>query len=192
MNKFNPQLVSNFVRQWQRKRNAQRAFSLIELLLTMTAGTTLTLLAVGVIHQSMHLFAVTEDLQNDTRRASLFARQLRQDINRASFASIKDQTLVLVQGRSSIEITYTSLENQIIRKENRGTQVLQQERYHFRPGVSVQLASWNNPLRVCAEIVRQSEIAGQPPRVDRQIVATVGRLSSWSTQETSSNEATQP
>ena len=96
--------------------NGRRGVTLLELLLVITAGGTLSLLAIGTIHRTMRLNSLSReqiDLQATTAR---FTRQLRRDVHRSASAQLSDvgpQTLTLA---TNPPVTYTFSPAAVLRR----------------------------------------------------------------------------
>ncbi len=177
---------------WNQHMTRRRAFSLVELLLTIGIGTTLMMLAVNIVHESMRLSSVSNRLQHNDRVATQFARQLRIDVQRSLVAQLNGQSKVELKHSDSTEIAYASEQNFVVRTVTQGDETLQHEKYQFGPGMSVQFANLESPKRISATVLRANSISASEPRIDRQISATVGRMSKLHAAQTNPPGAPKP
>ncbi len=111
--------------------NGRRGVTLLELLLVITAGGTLSLLAIGTVHRTMRLNSLSReqiDLQATTAR---FTRQLRRDVHRSASAQLSDvgpQTLTLATNPPAI---YTFSPAAVLRRQSLADGREHRETYRF-------------------------------------------------------------
>ncbi len=86
--------------------NARRGFTLTELLITMTAGSALMVLAVGLVHQSMHLTSAARRGADEHRAMSRLASQFRADIRMADRVTLESDSQIRISIPEQGEVTY--------------------------------------------------------------------------------------
>ena len=151
------------------------AFTLVEVLMTMTMGSTLMLLAIGLVHQSLSLSKLGKTRSEHDRSVNRVAQQFRADVHSASVViAASADSLQLAMPDSTI-VSYLAVESAVERKQTALTGPPSYDRFQFEPLCRIQfLASAKSPL---AQFQLQRSFPHQelPTRVDVQVIAQVAR-----------------
>ena len=154
--------------------NGRRGFTLLELLLVITAGGMLSLVAIGLVHRTMRLNSLSReqiDLQAKTAR---FTRQLRRDVHRSESARLSNdglQTLTLATNPPAI---YTFSPTAVLRRKSLADGREHRETYRFGDDTTYLLSIDSGRVDVVAEQRRSTE--NSTPRILFEFEAHVGRI----------------
>lgn len=156
----------------------RRGFSLIEMLLTMTVGSALMVLAMTLLQQAMTLSSQTRGQCESDRATHRLCEQFRRDAHIATTVTTQDnlETIFTVD---SERITYQILDGAVTRTTSTGHQGQERsghEQYELGESTSVTIERLEQPERVSLTVRRQPMLKHVGPRIDRQIAVTVGRL----------------
>lgn len=157
-------------------RKHYAGYTLIELSITMTVGSTLMILSVGLIHQAMRYHSVTRDRSLEHRLLDRFSGEFRRDIHRAKSAEVKsDGGLELTYNDQTI-IRFAAEEDFVERTQLSDGKVIRKETYQFRRAINCQFVIQSDLNQVGLTI--QSDTTGQimnsAPK--REFKAVLGRL----------------
>ena len=143
----------------------RRGFSLIEMLLTMTVGSALMVLAMTLLQQAMTLSSQTRRQCDSDRATHRLCEQFRRDAHTASAVTTNtsEETVFAIDSDSVI---YRVLDGTVTR-----TRSIQQEneRYDLGPSASVEIKTLDQPERIRLTVRRQPSLKHVGPRIDRQI-----------------------
>ncbi len=162
----------------------RRGFSLIEMLLTMTVGSALMVLAMTLLQQAMSLSSQTQKQCDSDRTTHQLCEQFRRDAHSASTVITNDhaETIFIVDFES---VLYRVLDGTVIR--TRPTQQ-EYERYKLGESASVTIEPLDPPTRISLTVRRQPSLKHVGPRTDRQVTVSVGRFTRTTPDETSADE----
>lgn len=151
-----------------------RAFTLVELSITMTAGSALMILAVGLLHQSMALAARARDRADHQRTLDRLGREFRGDVHRADNCTVtaNDNALLVMPDDSTV--SYVAQSDRVIRRQRRGDKLAGQDVFPLGTAATATFESLESPKRVALTVSSVSS-PSDVIRVDRRISAVVGR-----------------
>lgn len=156
--------------------NRRTAFTLVELCVTMSAGSAMMVLAIGMLHQSMSLASVSRQRADHQRSLDRLAGEFRRDVHRAVQLSADAQdTIKLIMPDDNI-VTYMAIENQVIRRQPLDNGLSRREAFEFDHSSTAKFESLQQPARAVLTIAHQSIGSQMKPRVDRKVTAVLGRL----------------
>ncbi len=165
------------------------AFTLIELVLTMTVGSSLMVLSIGLLQQSMRLATLARHRAETHRALDRLASEFRHDLHRAVQCSIEQPNRIdLVMGDST-EVSYIAQSNVVTREQGGGgeaqdaSQPLRRESYDLGEGGSATFEK-SDRADLASMTISTASVAG-PPRTDRHVTAAVGRLTRLESTEAS-------
>jgi prepilin-type N-terminal cleavage/methylation domain-containing protein len=134
-------------------------FTLTELMVTMSVGSVLMVLAVGLVHQSMQLTATTRRVADEHQAISRLASQFRDDVRRADQVRIESDKVVRISIPERGEITYSAEAATCTRTmmdpavEPR-TNWAGSEEYRLLPGGQIRFESLEQPRRAALVLSR--------------------------------------
>jgi prepilin-type N-terminal cleavage/methylation domain-containing protein len=156
-------------------RDARQAFTLIELLTTLTVGSTLMILAVSMLHKTLQLSEVSRERAQRIQSSSLFADQFRRDVHAAISAECPNNLHLVLESPDHSIIEYTIGTNTIEREVRRGTGQLEREVLHLGKLGQGTFDIMKQPERVALTIGSKLTPTSDALRVDRHIEPIVGR-----------------
>ncbi len=86
-----------------RIQNKKSGSSLVEMMVVMTVGSTLLVLAMGWIHQSFRLASLMRDRERHHQSLMRLSRQFRDDAHVATMATVNDQRVTFVIEETMIQ-----------------------------------------------------------------------------------------
>ena len=154
-------------------------FTLIEMVISLTAGSMVMLAAVSLIHNSMHL---RKQHQITVERMAISGRMLerwRLDVNHAS-RLIEREAGLEIEASGSFTV-YRAEQGVLYRQQSVSGERTIVDSVDFGPGARCELKVITQPVQAAVlTIFRRSKLAKAEPQIERQIVATVGRCNKFS------------
>jgi hypothetical protein len=151
------------------------AVTLTELLVTMSAGSALMMLAIGTLHQSMSLASAARQRSDHQRTLDRLARAFRHDVHRADQCSVGSPEHVEFSMPDDSAVTYDVSANRVTRQQRLQQGPDHRETFEFNAEALVTFERLDEPARAVLTIAGKLP-SGGPARVDRQVSAVVGRL----------------
>ncbi len=152
----------------------RRAFTLVELLTTMTMGSSVMLLAIGLVHQSMSMSKLAKVRWEHDQSLARLAERFRSDVHSASaLISASTKSLSLKLDESTVVYKYDAA--QVTWEKTSPHSAVARETFRFDERCAANFASQAHPNRVVLQVERQVESTEVPSRVDLRVVAVVGR-----------------
>lgn len=152
--------------------NIRGGFTLTELLITMTAGGTLAILAVGMVHQTMHLTSATRREADEHRSVSRLANQFRQDVRMADQVLIESASSMRLTIPQHGEVTYVAETAACVRTHTEASTTavagdrVSRETYRLQPDGQVSFEMLEPPRRA-ALVVSRGETATRQRQENR-------------------------
>lgn len=165
--------------------NPRRGFTIVELMIAMTASSVLLVVSVGLIHRAMTLH-VTARQQDALQHAALrLSRQVRSDLRRAESAAVAGDELRLTfpASDSAPQATYVASPELVVREQLHETGPPRREAFRFPRCAQIEFSELNTPERIGLTVWRNGPAEGTPPRVVLQLEATVGRRAQFAASE---------
>lgn len=162
----------------------RRGFSLIEMILTMSVGSALMVLAMSLLQQAMTLSTQARDQREADSTMNRLCDQFRRDLHEAKFVNVDQGRNVSMQVDNQV-ITYNFHNHRVSRKLLDEVRLIngkeagepsQREIYDVGASSEFSIEKLDSPQRVVLTIRRSSPLKHLEPRIDRQISAVVGRL----------------
>lgn len=151
------------------------AFTLVELLMSLTMGGSVMLLAIGLVHQSMSMSKLSKVRWEHDQSTARLAQQFRNDVHFASALTSASADLVELKLTDDSTITYKCEAARVIWEKTSSGSEVARELFQFDEGSRVTFSKEANPERVALQLVRQSERTEFPSRVELRVVSIVGR-----------------
>jgi prepilin-type N-terminal cleavage/methylation domain-containing protein len=152
----------------------RNAYSLVELMVTMSIGSSLMLLAVGLVHQSFTLSSTAKSRIDHQRATDRLSHDFRQDVHRASEAIIDQPEQVELVRSDGVRIRYVADGSRVQREETLNGEVQRREAYRLSESLLATFQTVNQPRRL---ILQLSPTASNLPVTTpaRQVAAVLGR-----------------
>ncbi|WP_417734396.1 PulJ/GspJ family protein [Rosistilla oblonga] len=150
-------------------------FTLVELVVAMSFGSVVMLLAIGIVHQSLTFSQLGQARADQDRALVRLDRQFRQDVHRSEGFELPDpQTLELAI--DDTRVVYTFDNNKIQRQTTADSKRQDRELFLLNDRSQIELLTLDAPQRLGIVVRSDPGLQGVPPRTDRQIIAAVGLL----------------
>ncbi|QDV67841.1 hypothetical protein Poly24_15450 [Rosistilla carotiformis] len=150
-------------------------FTLVELVVAMSFGSVLMLLAIGIVHQSLTFSQLGQARADQDRALVRLDRQFRQDVHRSEgFEQSDPQTLQLTIDDS--RVVYTFGTHTIQRQTEVNDKQQDRELFELNDRSQIELLTLDAPQRLGIVVRSDPQLHGVAPRTDRQIIAVPGLL----------------
>lgn len=156
-------------------RTNRNGFTLVELLTTVTVGSTLMVLALNLVHQTMLLSQAARDRCQRMQSTNLFIDQFRQDIHAAKSVVVTPDQELTVEFENVAAVIYRAIDNRITREQQPINDRAHRETLNLGDHAHCHFKLLKSPSRVALTIASETDIADSQ-RVDRHVEAVVGRF----------------
>ncbi len=170
-----------------RARGRSGGYSLIELVVVLAVSSTLLVVAVGWIHQSMKFGALVRARQTHHQSLLRLASLLRGDVNRGQVMSIDGAGQLSITTDTSSRIRYTITPTALRRQIIEGDRVSSQDTFTVMPTTILLWEVGGMPETVGLIVERGNQLprarveavtdAGSAPMIELHVRASVGRWS---------------
>ena len=151
------------------------AFTLIEMMLTMTMGSALMILSIGLVHQALSLSKLGKVRGDHDLTVNRLARQFRSDIHSAASlkaASTESLELSMADGTSiTYAVTAANVRRVQTMKEGPGAH----EQFQFEPLCNIAFQSLSGGEVVQLQLERRFSDQQTAPRIELQVIAGINR-----------------
>lgn len=160
--------------------NQHRGHSLVELIVCMSMGTTLLVMATGVLQRTMR-FASTSCEQADVHRTvGRLAHDFRQDVHRAEnlrfWEEADEPPSVSLSIPNEQPIVYTVNSGMVLREQPLDDGQVRREPYYLPRGYHTTFGQVLRPRRAVLTVQYEHGLVGEPPRTLAHVEALMGRL----------------
>ena len=152
-----------------------RAFTLVEMLMTMTMGSSLMLLAIGLVHQSMAVSKLSKTREEHSRSLARLAQQFRSDVHLATALVSVSPDSVSLQLADESTVIYQRDAANVTRETSGPNREMARELYSFDERCVATFANEADPNRVRLQVERRLENTEVPSQLDLRVIAVVGR-----------------
>ena len=153
----------------------RNAFTLVEMLMTMTMGSSLMLLAIGLVHQSMSMSKLAKIRGEHDQSLARLTQQFRVDVHLASELTSVSTDLLSLKFADNSLVTYKYGAANVTREKTGPGSEVARELFRFDERCLVTFANQLSPNRVVVQVERRMENTEVPSPIDLQVVAVVGR-----------------
>jgi prepilin-type N-terminal cleavage/methylation domain-containing protein len=153
----------------------RKAFTLVEMLMTMTMGSSLMLLAIGLVHQAMSMSKLAKVRGEHDHSLARLALQFRSDVHLAPELVSAAPDSVHLKLADESTVTYKREAANVTREKTGLGSEVARELFRLDERCVVTFANETNPDRVVLLVERRVEIAEVSSPVDLRVVAVVGR-----------------
>jgi len=160
--------------------NNHRGFTLVEMIVIMSVGSSLLLLATGVVHRTMRIESSSRERADDYRTARRLSHDFRRDAHQAESCRVSDEADGPPTIRLSLpdqdDVIYTVARGMVLREQRLAEGQVRYEPYYFPTGYRTAFAQVFRPRRAVLSVEQDLGLAGEPPRTLVHVEAEVGRL----------------
>jgi hypothetical protein len=137
----------------------RRGSTLIELVLSMMAGSGVMLLGISLVHQAMLLSEKSSTRADNYRTIDQLAHCFRQDVRTAMQWSMDGQSKLSLKYSDDSTVTYHSLLHAVTRERRKDSIVIERERFKLAIDASAIFEPMNDPVRVSLLVSNAKKIA---------------------------------
>ena len=159
--------------------------TLVELVLSMSAGSAVMLLAISLVHQAMALNEGSRHRSDHNRVLDQLAQRFRGDVHSAMDIDVDADNAMSIKSLDGSVVTYVAKNHSIVRERKKAVGGNEQERFVLADASAGVFQKLSSPARASIVVSHHSGLQGIPPRVDLAIQTMVGQ---WSTLERSERE----
>lgn len=153
----------------------QRGSTLIEVMLSMGAGSAVMLLGISLVHQTITLNSKSTKGADRNRALDRLARHFRQDAHSANeMQPVSDGSMTLKNRDGSI-VTYVAEGSSVVRERKLAEGGDERERFALDSETSAHFAVLSNPERASLVVSKELGLYDTPPRVDLMVETAIGR-----------------
>jgi type II secretory pathway component PulJ len=168
-----------------------RGSTLIELILSMTAGSGVMLLGISLVHQSMQLAEKSNNRADNNRTLDQLSQCFRRDVHVAAQWSIDAQGTLSMTCSDASQVTYTAQSRTVLRERKKGPNEIERERFALAENASALFEPMSDPVRISLVVNNASgqggtESTSSSERLDLVVECIPGK---WQTLE---RQGTQP
>ena len=141
----------------------------------MTMGSSLMLLAIGLVHQSMSMSKLAKVRWEHDQSLARLAQQFRSDVHLASELISASSDLLSLKLADDSTVTYKREVANLTWEKTGPKSEVAREMFRFDEGCVATFANEKNPDRIVLQIERRLESTEFSTPVDLRVVAVVGR-----------------
>ncbi len=160
--------------------NNRRAFTLIEMLVSISVGSVLMGLALGMVHRTMRAESTARTNAQVERTAARLSRQFRHDIHQAQSISLDGQQTDTPSLRLMLSdqrpVTYQIERGRVLREQQQGDEQTHREVFSFPDDHSLLFAELAEPSRAVLTVEHDTKLVGISPQVRLHVEAVVGQF----------------
>lgn len=149
--------------------------TLIELVLSMSAGSAVMLLAISLVHQTMMLTEWSRHRSDNNRTLDQLAQNFRRDVHLATELKVDGKGTLTVISANGSQISYVVQNHSVVRQRKQTAEENEQERYQLAEDASASIQGIQEPDRATLTIWGEAGLQGISPRVDLHVEAMLGR-----------------
>lgn len=153
----------------------RKGSTLVELVLSMSAGSAVMLLAISLVHQTICLTEKSRHRADNHRTIDQLAENFRLDVHMSSEMEVTSDETMLVKNRDGSVVTYLSQNHSVVRQRRHASLGDENERFVLSVGSTASFQRISNPERISLTISSETGLNGIPPRVDLHVESIVGR-----------------
>ncbi len=152
--------------------------TLIELVMSMSAGSAVMLLAITLVHQTMLVTEISKHRSDNSRTLDQLAQIFRSDIHLASDVTAVDDTSLTIECFDGSTASYTAIDHAVVRKRKNGSEGDSFERYVLDGTATASFQLLPNPKRATLITVSETGTMERPTKPELVIVSVIGRWKS--------------
>jgi len=154
---------------------SRNGYTLIELSVTISVGSSLMMLAVGLLHQTMNLTSTARTRAAQHHTLDRLTQDFRQDVHVTTEAALTDPQHLELLRADGTAVRYQIEPARIRREERLEGAIVRREDYVLGEGLVVTFETMDQPERAAFQLRAPSANAGAGPSPTRQVAAVLGR-----------------
>ncbi len=161
----------------------RRGSTLVELMLSMSAGSVVMLLAISLVHQTMSVTEISKHRAEHNRTLDQLAQSFRSDVHLAAAAVGADANSLTLKYSDDSVTTYVVKDHAIHRQKTTGPHGNEFERFKMGETSTASFQIIPSPDRVLLLVRSETGVKDRPTKPDLVVESVVGR---WKTLEQTS------
>jgi len=158
----------------------RKGSTLVELVLSMTAGSTVMLLAISLVHQTMMVTEKSKHRTDHNRTLDQLAESFRRDVHLAetvfsAIADSADSNTLTMRLTDNSEIAYSVYGSTVERKRKNGPEGNEFERFVLDPSSLARFWVLQTPGRAVLQVLSPTGIGERPTKPELIVETIVGR-----------------
>ena len=149
--------------------------TLIELVLSMSAGSAIMLLAISLVHQTMSLTEKSRHRSDNNRTLDQLAQHFRRDVHLAAEINVDANDTLSIKSTDGSQVTYQARNQTVVRERKYASLENENERFVLADASSANFQWMPNPERASLIVRTDSGLYGVAPRVDLHVETLMGR-----------------
>ena len=155
-----------------------RGSTLVELMLSMGAGSAVMLLGISLVHQTLTLNEKSRKGADQNRTLDHLTHQFRNDSHSAKEVQLlSDRSMTITSADGSIA-TYIAEGNFVVRERKQASTGDERERFALDDGAFARFEKRKDPERACIVVSKELGLHDTRPRIDVMVETLVGRWQS--------------
>ena len=156
--------------------NRRRASTLVELMVCLSAGSTLMLVAIGLVHQTLKISREVSQHADHDRSLARLATLFRRDAHHATGASIESETELRMTRANDSEVIYRFADQRITREYKLASGEVENEGFAVDQEISATFESSSDPNQAALLVRRDTGLHDARPRIELHVVAVLSKL----------------
>ena len=149
--------------------------TLIELVLSMSAGSAVMLLAISLLHQTMMLTERSRHWSDSSRTLDQLAQNFRRDVHLATELNVDADGKLTVRSADGSQITYAVQNHSVVRQRKHASDQNEQQRYQLAEDASATFQRIQEPDRATLSVRGETGLQETVLRIDLHVEAVLGR-----------------
>ena len=149
--------------------------TLIEVMLSLTAGSVIMMLAIKLVHQTFQLSTQTSARVDLSHSLNRLARQFRNDVHLASSIQVTSNDSLNTENSDGTKVAYKVKNGLVLRAQTDAAKIETFEQYSLISDSRVAFERAINPERCQLIVENSSSSSGSVPKLHLNVSALVGR-----------------
>ena len=158
----------------------RRAFTLVEMVTSISVGSVLLVLAMGTVHRTMRIESTLRENALTERTAARLSRQFRHDMHLAESVSLDrqqaDEPVLQIELPGQSPVSYRVEHTSVHREQAHSDTQVHREHFSFPENFVVNFRELTAPQRVVLTVQRETGLIDVPPRLEMHVEAVIGRF----------------
>lgn len=151
------------------------AFSLVEILVTLSIGSTVLAIAVGTVHRSMLVSDTAQDTARQTLQLNRFLEQFRNDVHLGKSIALHSTQSLTMELADGSTVDYGVEANLVTRNQETSGVAPIREYFVLAENTKASFAFDEASRLTSLRILKDLELFMTPPRLERFVEAILGR-----------------
>ena len=158
-------------------KNIKSGFSILETIILMSVASTVMMVAVGWIHQSLKFGSIMDQRTEHHATLMRLARELRDDVHRGESLAMESDSALLISMSDNRAVRYAIRNNRVVLSDSEAGKIVRNESFQLAERSNVWWDQSEMPQSVVLVVERASlaHSVAAAPVVDLHVSASVRR-----------------